>query len=297
MVNSNNSPVLVAGATGFLGGEICRQLVAENFMVRALVRSSSDSLKVEKLKGQGIEIVQGDLKDRASLERALRGVSAVISTVSCTFSRQDGDSIHSVDDEGQANLIRATINAGVSRFIYISFSHMAIHFPLQEAKRKAERLLMESDLQYTILQPTFFMESWLSPALGFDYNNAKATIYGDGKNKISWISVKDVAAFAVASLQNDATIRKSFELGGPEALSPLEVVEIFETANGRKFALDFVPEEALLAQKSAAPDPLSESFASLMLSFARGSEINMQEPKSVFNLEQESVQEYACMDV
>src|SRR5258708_6879646 len=104
MNNSNNSSiVLVAGATGYLGSEICRQLVSKKKEVRGLVRATSDSNKVAHLKELGVETIEGDLKDRVSLENALQGVSAIISTVSSTISRQGGDSIQTVDDEGQNN--------------------------------------------------------------------------------------------------------------------------------------------------------------------------------------------------
>ena len=227
------------------------------------------------------------------MENALHGVSAIISTVSSTLSRQEGDSIQTVDDEGQNNLIDAAVSAGVSQFVYVSFCAMPGECPLQTAKRKVEKHLAESGLNYTILQPTYFMEVWLSPVLGFDYPNAKATIYGEGKNKISWIAIKDVASFAVASLDNPAAKNRIIELGGPEALSPLEVVNIFEATKGKKFELQFVPEEALRAQKDAAQDPLSESFAALMLSFASGSEIDMKNTLAVLPIQLSSVNDYA----
>ena len=117
---------------------------------------------------------------KTSLENALQGVSAIISTVSSTLSRQEGDSIQTVDEEGQSNLIGAAVTAGVNHFVFISFCSMPGEFPLQTAKRKVEKHLAESGLRYTVLQPTCFMEVWLSPALGFDYPHAKATIYGEG---------------------------------------------------------------------------------------------------------------------
>lgn len=289
---NNSSTVFVAGATGYLGSEICRQLSLKNKHVKGLVRVTSDANKVAHLKASGIETIEGDLKDKVSLENALHGVSAVISTVSSTLSRQEGDSIQTVDDEGQINLIDAAVKVGVKQFIYISFCEFGV-CPLQTAKRKVERHLAESGLNYTILQPTCFMEVWLSPVLGFDYPNAKATIYGEGNKKVSWIAIKDVASFAVTALDNPAAANRIIELGGPEALSPLEVVNIFETTQGTKFALQFVPKEALRAQKDAAQDPLSESFATLMLGVVNGSEINMRNTLSDFPIQLTSVNDYA----
>ena len=294
MSNNNNSDsILVAGATGYLGTEICRQLREKNKNVKGLARSTSDKNKVNQLAESGVEIVEGDLKNRASLKNALQGVSIVISTVSSTLSRQEGDSIQTVDDEGQINLIDAAVDAGVTKFIYISFSSMPGEFPLQTAKRAVEKHLVESGLNYTILQPTYFMEVWLSPTLGFDAQNSKATIYGNGKNRISWISIKDVASFAVASLNHPSANGRKIELGGPEALCPLEVVNIFEAKTGKKFELQFVPEEALKAQKEGAPDPLSESFAALMLGVANGSEIEMKNTTADFSIQLTPVIDFA----
>ena len=57
----NSSTVLVAGATGFLGSEICRQLISKNRDVKGLVRATSDSNKVAQLKESGVETIEGDL--------------------------------------------------------------------------------------------------------------------------------------------------------------------------------------------------------------------------------------------
>ena len=294
---NNSSTVFVAGATGFLGFEICRQLVNQNAKVKGLVRITSNPDRMAQVKELGVDIAEGDLKNKSSLENALKGVSEVISTVSSTFSRKEGDSIQSVDDEGQKNLINAAAAAGVRQFVFVSFCSIPGQFPLQTAKRKVEENLAKSGMNYTILQPTYFMDIWLSPAVGFDFPNGKATIYGDGSNKISWIALQDVAAFAVAALNNPSFENMTIELGGPDALSPLEVVSIFETIHGKKFDLQFVPEDALKAQKEEATDTLSESFAALMLGVAKGSVINMGRARELLKITLTSVKDYAGRSV
>ena len=158
MSNSNSSSiVLVAGATGFLGREICRQLLEHNINVKGLVRTTSDARKVSHLKELGVEIIEGDLRDKSSLENAFHGVSAIISTVSSTLPRQDGGCIQQGDDQGEYNLIDAALNAGVKQLIYISFRELGENLP-GTVKQKVEKHLAESGFNYTILQPNYFME-------------------------------------------------------------------------------------------------------------------------------------------
>lgn len=268
---------LVVGATGLLGSQICQLLAGQGKPVRALVRETSNPETVARLKGLGAELAYGDLKDRDSLAEVCQGVSAVISTASSTLSRQQGDSIESVDRQGQLNLIEAAESAGVTHFVLISFPAIETDFPLQSAKRAVEDRLQRARMTYTILQSTFFIEVWLSPALGFDPANTKAQIYGAGQNKISWISFLDVARFAVAALDNPRAKNAVIKLGGPDALSPLEVVRLAEQISGKPFSVQHVPEEALRGQHGAATDSLQKSFAGLMLYYARGDAIDMTE--------------------
>jgi uncharacterized protein YbjT (DUF2867 family) len=290
--NSRNQSILVVGSTGFLGMEICRQLVIAGKNVKALVRPASDNAKVKALQLMGVETREGDLKNAASIKKALDGVDYVISTASSTLSRQEGDSIESVDDIGQLNLVQAAMDGGVNQFIFVSFHPMNEPFPLQTAKRNVEKKLMGSSLNYTILQSGFFMEVWLSPAVGFDFPNSKVTIYGEGKNKLCWVSLVDVAAIAVASLDNEAARNSVFQVGGPEAISPLEVVKIFENHAGNGFAIEFVPIAALHAQKTAATESLGESFAALMLAYAEGDDIDMTETRKLYPFKLTSVMDY-----
>jgi NADH dehydrogenase len=284
---------LIVGSTGSLGGEICRLLCAQGSAVRALARVASDPAKVARLSGLGAEVARGDLKDRGSLEKACRAADVVISTASSTASRQEGDSIETVDQQGQLNLIEAAEQAGVKHFVLISFPNVDIDFPLQSAKRAVEERLRRSRMAWTILQSTCFMEVWLGPALGFDPTHGTAQIYGDGKSKTSWISFLDVARFAVAALDNPRARNAVIKLGGPDALSPLEVVRLAEQVTGKTISVQHVPEAALRAQHGAATDSLQKSFAALMLYYARGDAIDMKETLRVLPVQHlKSVREY-----
>jgi uncharacterized protein YbjT (DUF2867 family) len=148
-------------------------------------------------------------------------------------------------------------------------------------------------MTYTILRPAFFMEIWLSPALGFDLAARRARIYGAGDKPISWISFPNVAEFAVRSLDTPAARNATFALGGPEALTPLEVVRIFEELGGAPFTVEYVLESVLRAGKASARRALDEAFAALSLGYAHGETIDMRATLEVMPVRLVGVREYA----
>jgi uncharacterized protein YbjT (DUF2867 family) len=286
--------VLVVGATGLLGSEICRKLRQAGKPVRAMVRPSSAKEKVAGLESAGAEIVPADLKDPASLARACKGMSSIITTASSTFSRQSGDSIESVDRAGYLNLIEAAVRNRVARFVYTSIPlEMRYDSPLLRAKREVEKQLAASGITCTVLAANYFMEVWLSPALGFDYANARATIYGTGERPSAWVSYRDVAACAVAALDCNSEDNRTLSIGGPDNLSPLEVVQIFEKVAGRSFETTKVPVDTLRTQYDTASDPLGKSFAALMLEYAEGCRMNSADARSLLQRPLMTVREYA----
>jgi len=284
---------LIVGATGLVGGEICRRLAADRKPVRALVRPAGDASRIDELRAAGAELATGDLKDPASIQAACAGATAVLSTASSVLSRQPGDTIDGVDRIGQLQLIEAAAAAGVKHFVYASFSPMAEDFALQRAKREVEQALISSGMAYTILRPTFFMEIWLSPALGFDVAARRARIYGAGENPISWISFPNVAEFAVRSLDTPTARNATFTLGGPEAIAPLQVVRIFEELGGAPFTVEYVLESVLRAGKASARRALDEAFAALSLAYAHGDAIDMRATLEAMPVRLVGVREYA----
>lgn len=285
--------ILVAGATGHVGGEVCRSLLRQGQAVRALVRTGSDAARVAALEEQGAEVVLGDLRDPASLRAACDGVDAVISTASATSAPRNDDDVNNVDGAGQRALMDAARDAGVRRFLYVSFSgNIRTASPLHDAKRGNEQHLRQSGMTWTVLRPTAFMEVWLSPAVGFDVPNGTLTIYGDGTAPVSYISLHDVAAFCVDALRNPAAENAVLELGGPAAVTPLEAARVAEEVTGRAMTVQHVPVEALQAQYAAATDPLQKSFSAIMLSLAAGDDIPMAATLTRFPILLRSVRDY-----
>lgn len=273
--------ILVAGATGYLGSEICRLLREQGKTVRALVRPTSSSEKIEQLRALGVEFALGDLKDPRSLDAACYNVDTVISTASVTISRQPGDSIQRVDHEGQIGLVDAAVANGVERYLYLSFSgNLDLECALQSAKRAVERAVRESGMTYTILRPSFFIEVWLSPAFGFDIEQGTARIFGTGDQRMSWISVRDVARFTVECIDHPSAKNAVFELGG-EAVSPNELVAEVERRTGKPMQVERIPADALRAQRAQASDPMEHTFATLMLGYAQGDEVDMGAARSL----------------
>jgi uncharacterized protein YbjT (DUF2867 family) len=265
---------LVVGATGFLGTEIVRQLTAAGRSVRAVVRPGAAPDKGALLTSLGAELFAADLKDRDSLDRACQAVSGVISTASATLSRQEGDSVETVDELGQLNLVEATERQGVQHFVFVSFPPTTVDFALQRAKRKVEERLRGGSVPFTVLQPCFFSDVWLTPAVGFDAGQGRARIFGDGHGAVSWVSLHDVARFAVAACENGRFGGKVVPIGGPDPLTQLQVVRIFEEMGAPTFALEHVPESALEAGLANASNPIEEAFAALMLTVCHGSVVD-----------------------
>jgi uncharacterized protein YbjT (DUF2867 family) len=284
--------ILVVGATGLLGSRICERLRAEGQPVRALVRRTSNPEKVNAVRSFGCELATGDLKDPAQIRTACQGISAVISTASSTLSRQPGDSIESVDLQGQLALVNAAKSAGVRRFVFVSFrDDPTVQYPLTRAKRSVERAIV--DLDFTSIQASYFMEVWLSPALGFDYNHGRVRIYGDGSKPISWVSYRDVAEFCIAPVLRSVANRCVLAVGGPEALTPLEVVRIFEEESGRHYEAETIPEAKLREQLDSATDSLEKSFAGIMLKYAHGDAMDMAALLESIPVRLTAVREYA----
>jgi uncharacterized protein YbjT (DUF2867 family) len=267
--------ILVVGSTGSLGMSVTRTLASAGKQVAALVRDAA-SEKARALQAAGAKLITGDLKDRASLEKALNDIDTVISTASSTMSRREGDSLDTVDGKGVQSLIDVAEKKGMRRFIFVSFSRN-IHddFPLAKFKRAAEKRLESSRIDYTSLLPSYFAETWLSPAVGFDAAGGKVRIYGDGKAKVSYVALEDVAKAVVLSVDNAKASRQAIPVGGSRAYSQLEAVELVERVTGKKLQREHMTGEQIKAARAAASDPMQATFLGLFNGIAHGDTISL----------------------
>ena len=269
---------LVVGATGLVGQQIALGLRQLGRTVRAMVRGGTHHEKAAPLIAADIEIVDADLTKLETLPSACAGIETVLSTAT-SMPHGKNDGLRRVDHDGMLALIDSAERAGVQHFVYTSYSgNIRQDSPLETAKRACEKRLLAAKMRATILRPSYFMETWLSPALGFDPANGCARIYGSGKAKVSYISFHDVVAFALAVAANPSHPSAFLEMGGPEPISQLDAVATFGRLLGRKCVLERVPLTALEEQHRST-DPLQKTFAALMIAYAKGDAI----PGSVEN--------------
>jgi uncharacterized protein YbjT (DUF2867 family) len=208
--------ILVIGATGTVGSEVVRQLVATGERPRALVR---DPATARQQLGDQVEQVVGDLDRPETIAAALAGVDRVF-LLTTQSSRQP---------EWERAVIGAAARAGVGQLVKLSVFRADEQSPLQVARQhgQAERVLAQSGLAATILRPVFFMQNLLAMV----HDGAIATAAGDGR--VAMVDARDIAAVAVATLTGGGHAGKTYTLTGPQALSFYQVASVLSRQTGR----------------------------------------------------------------
>jgi NADH dehydrogenase len=251
--------LLIVGATGDLGGEIARRLLAGGKQVRALVRSED---RGAALRTAGAELAVGDLKTPASLAEACRGVDTVITTAN-SARRGGDDNPQTVDGDGNRHLIDAAKAAGVRQFIFVSAlgANPGSPVPFLAAKGRTEEYLRGSGVPFTILSPTAFMEVWTARLVGAPaLAGQPVTLVGEGRRRHSFISAADVASFAVAAIGHPAATDARLVIGGPDALSFRDVVAVYERLLGREIPVRSVRPGEPIPGVPAAVAGIAASF-------------------------------------
>lgn len=233
--------ILIVGGTGALGRATAQRLLAKGTAVRVMARTPENTAELQAL---GAEIVLGDLLDKASLAQACRGVDKVLAAAHSIMGRGREASKY-VDLQGHKDLIDAAKAAGVQHFVYTSAYQSAPEYdkvPFFHIKRKIEQYLQASGLNYTILRPTAFMESHAEMFIGQSIlEKGKVSLFGKGENPRNFVAADDVAQFAVMALEDAELNGRIIDIGGPENLTNMEVVRLYEKLAGRQAKVSHVP--------------------------------------------------------
>ncbi|HEY3463248.1 MAG TPA: complex I NDUFA9 subunit family protein [Gaiellaceae bacterium] len=242
--------VLVTGGTGFVGPHVVHALRAKETPVRALVR---DPARATRLAAWGVELVTGDVTDAASLRAALEGVDAVVHLVAIIKGRPAD--FERVMSDGTRTVVAAAREAGVRRFVLASAlglderSKDAV--PYFAAKWEMERAVRESGLEHVILRPSFVFgrDGGVLPTFVRLARFAPVTpIIGGGRQRLQPIWIEDLAEYYARAIDEPAAANRTFELGGPEAVSWNEFWERLKRVLGVRRPSVHVPFGAIRLQ-------------------------------------------------
>jgi len=225
--------ILVTGGTGFVGSHLIKRMRQENLPVRAVVRNPA---KATGLLDLGVEVVPGDVSDKASLEKAVQGVERVVHLVGI-IQEAPGATFQSVHVDGTRNLVEEARKAGVRHFLFQSAlgTRANAESKYHRTKWEAEELVRGSGIPSTVLRPSLIYGPGdqftirlsdmirLSPVL---------PIIGSGSSKVQPIFINDVVACIVKAVTSEAYLNELYELGGPEQLTYEEVTRAIAAVLG-----------------------------------------------------------------
>jgi uncharacterized protein YbjT (DUF2867 family) len=257
--------IFLAGSTGMLGGRIAAHLLdLPDARVRLLVRSGS-AAKLRPFLDRGAELVEGDLADAASLDRATQGVDVIVSAV-------QGDTDVIVD--GQAALAEAGKRNGVRRIMPSDFAldlfratpgeHAAF-----DARREADERIAKIGLDQVNVLQGGFMDLFMPGMGAIDLDAGTIGFFGDGNGLVEVTSVEDTARMTARVALDRAVPSGKFAFAG-DRISFREAGEIVSAQTGRTLKpVSFGSEENLRAAIAAA-DPQKKVMLAYLLYMLNG---------------------------
>lgn len=237
--------IYITGGSGFLGSHIVKSLIEQGRDVRVLVRNRERAETEGRLAGLPVHWVDGDVTKPESLPEGLRGVGQIIHTAAIAIERGQA-TYEEVNHQGTVNLVDAAKQAGIQRFVNLSQLGADPDLPYRflASKGRAQEYVAQSGLDWTAFRPSVI---W-GPEDEFANIFARLIpitpiifpIIGGEDARFQPVWVEDVAAAAIASLDDPATIEKEFELGGPEVLT-LEEIErrVLQAIDAHRIMLRF----------------------------------------------------------
>lgn len=248
--------MILVTTAGKVGAEAARLLAGQREPVRILVR---DPVKAEPLAQAGAEVVVGDLGVPATVDAAMKGVSAVV-LVSPAIPAEE------------LNVIAGAVRAGVGHVVKIT-SKSATDSPIARRRDQAEieHGLIASGLGYTLLKNNAYMQNFLMSAPAIAGTSSFGSAAGDGR--IGMIDTRDVAAVAAAIASSPADhAGKTYWPTGPESLSYPDAAAVFSTVLGRPITfhpLTFSEQKQAMVE-AGVPAHIAEMNTQAITLFAEG---------------------------
>jgi uncharacterized protein YbjT (DUF2867 family) len=239
-MNNSNQTILVTGATGNQGGAVAHHLLQRGITVRALVRDQNKPT-AQALKQAGAEIVEGDFRSRASLDRALQGVYGV-------FSMQDFREGAEVEIRHGKALADAGKAADIQHFVYSSVGSAERNtgIPHFDSKFQVEEYIRGIGLPYTILRPVFFF---------YNYNSMRSTIENgtlsqplSPDQKLQQLSEEDYGEIVAEIFEHPADfMNREIEVASVD-MTMTEIAAAFSRVLGKNVAYQQISFEAFEQQ-------------------------------------------------
>ena len=240
--------VLVTGGTGFVGPSIVRKLVEDGHTVRVLEHTPGASAELPNQ-----DAAQGSMTDAESLRRAVEGQDVVVHLVAILTGKPE--EFRNVMEQGTRDLLAAAREAGVQRFVLMSALGTTEEtkdlVPYYGAKWQMEEDVKASGLEHVIFRPSFVFGPE-GGSLGQFKKIARLApvtpIVGPGTQRIQPIWVDDVAAHFAAAIEKPEAANRTFELGGPDAVTWNEFWSRLKRAQGSRRPSIHVPFGLMRAQ-------------------------------------------------
>jgi len=263
--------ILVTGGSGFVGGHVVHALRAAGQDVRCLVR---DRRRGERLEAWGCELLEGDVTDPESLRAAVADCDTVVHLVAIRQGKPEAFQRIMID--GTRSLIAAAREAGVGRFVLMSALGTTEEtkdvVPYYGAKWQMEQDVKSSGMPYVIFRPSFIFakDGGIIPTFAKLARLAPVTpIIGDGKQRIQPIWADDVGAYFAKSVELDTAIGRTFEIGGPDAVSWNEFWERLKKIRGIKrpsmhMPIGLMKVNALITERLPGDIPLTRDLLKML---------------------------------